>query len=96
MKSSIATTSTPFPSFGPSGALPSVILTRETIGSPNEAPRNDTPLFAVGAKKVPSDKLLMSKNSKEVVFARSTSVKTAPKPLVSAGGEARNSEGYVQ
>src|SRR6266496_3517728 len=90
MKSSITTTSTfgvsTMPSLGPSMELPLVIRTRE-IRSPalKNTPKKERPLLAVGTKKVPSDALLVSKYCMDVRLARSTSVKTAPKPLTVAG-----------
>src|SRR5207247_7432439 len=66
--------------------LPLVIRTRE-IRSPalKNTPKKESPLLAVGTKEVPRDVLLALKYSIEVVPAKSTSVKTAPKPFVVAG-----------
>src|SRR5206468_4406760 len=65
---------------------PLVIRTRE-IRSPalKNTPKKESPLLAVGTKEVPRDVLLALKYSIEVVQAKSTSVKTAPKPFVVAG-----------
>src|SRR5690242_12963894 len=86
MKSSMATTSVVGGlSFGPSAELPLVMRTLPTRSPAlNTTPRNDSPLFDVGAKNVPSELPLISKNWMLVVLARSTSVKTTPKPLVNA------------
>src|SRR5437773_11280373 len=87
MKSSITTTSTFGASLGPSMELPLVIRTRE-IRSPalKNTPKKERPLLAVGTKEgVPSDALLASKYCMDVMLRRSTSVKTAPKPLTVAG-----------
>src|SRR5207249_9031016 len=75
------------PSLGPSMELPLVIRTRE-IRSPalKNTPKKERPLLAVGTKEgVPSNALLVSKYCMDVTLGRSTSVKTAPKPLTVAG-----------
>src|SRR4051812_13254958 len=83
MKSSIATTSIDADSFGPSAVLPLVICTRPTRSPAlNCTPRKERPLFATGAKNVPSELPVTLKNWIDVVLARSTSVNTAPKALV--------------
>ena len=84
MKSSRATTSVAPPSFGPSAAFPVLMRTRP-IESVNVTPRNESPLLNVGTKNVPSDTFARLKNSRLEVFARSTSVNTAPNPKMDAG-----------
>ncbi len=79
----------PFVSVGPNGPLPVVIRTR-AIRSPALAtpPTNDRPpsvTLSLGANSVRIKLLLASKNSNFVVFGKSTSLKTAPKPATVAG-----------
>ena len=71
-------------SFGPNALFPVVIRTLP-IASVNVTPRNESPLLEVGTKNVPREAFDRLKNSKLDVFARSTSVNTAPKPKMDAG-----------
>ena len=68
--------------------VPLVIRTLETSGLAKETPRKENVSFTpptAGAKKVPSEAFDAPKNCSEVVFARSTSENTEPKPRVRAG-----------
>src|SRR5688572_9646989 len=87
MKSSITTTSTAVgASSGPGAVLPLVIRTRPTIAAPKDTPRKQTqPLEVEPMRNVPRLVPWASKYSIEVPEATSTSVNTAPKPLVVAG-----------
>ena len=85
MKSSIATASMVAESANPSprSVLPLVIRTRVICSGLKITPRKDkepTRAFCL-RREVP----LKSKNSMEVLFAMSTSVKTTPNPLRPAG-----------
>src|SRR3712207_3622506 len=75
----------PFRSLGPKALLPLMIRTLAMPSSNPDTPRKDRPLFAGGAKKVPSEAPLVLKYWMEVAFGRSTSAKTEPKPLTVAG-----------
>src|SRR5215211_1289019 len=71
----------------PTGTLPEVMRTPEIIGSGNKMPKNENvsePAVA-GTKNVPSDLFALPKRVIDVVFAKSTSLNTAPKPWVKAG-----------
>src|SRR4029453_5282679 len=61
--------------------------TREMTGSGNKIPRNENvsePAVA-GTKNVPSELFALPNRVIDVVFAKSTSLNTAPKPWVKAG-----------
>src|SRR4030095_6022243 len=85
IKSSITTISTVLLSLGPGAVLPLVIWARATRSLVNTTPTNESPLFAGGTKTVPRDSPALLKYSMEVIAAKSTSVNTAPNPLVVAG-----------
>ena len=80
-----STAAAPTTSLGPKAMFPFVMRTRPIPSLNPVTPRKDSPLFAVGAKNVPSDTPLVLKYWIEVVFAKSTSVKTDPNPLTVAG-----------
>src|SRR5215204_1900780 len=88
MKSSMTTTSVVGgASFGPSAAFPLEIRTADTILDWKSTPRKEKVSLpaSAGTKNVPSGASATSKNVIELVVGRSTSLKTAPKPLTSAG-----------
>ena len=88
MKSSIATRSAAksIPP-GANAAVPLVMRTLVTTGSLNSTPRKDSVSFApttLGTDQVPRKAPPKPKKLRVVASAMSTSVKTAPNPLVNA------------
>src|SRR5947208_1707544 len=68
--------------------LPEVMRTRPIRGLPlKDTPRNENVSLPakLPAKNVPREVFAPSKNCNEVVFARSTSLNTTPKPVTNAG-----------